>query len=108
VFKFLPKQNILLLASLLLFKQLSKFFQKNTKLMLTVLIILIAYISFRAMYLQEKLILEIVSTLGRTLSVMILFPIFKKLVDLYAERATHKTIPFAFWMFLGVLITWFL
>jgi len=108
VIKFLPKQNILLLASLLAFKQLSKFFKKNTKLMLVALVILIAYIGFKVMYSREQFILGIGNILGSILSIMILFPVFKKIINIYTEKTTQKTIPFAIWMFLGALIVWFI
>lgn len=105
--KILPNQNIVIFICLLGFNQLSKFFKKNIKFMVIVFVILIAYSGFRTEYPWQRFILEMSDMSRRTVLIMILFPIFKKTTDLYSER-TQKTMPFAIWMFLGALITWFL
>jgi hypothetical protein len=106
--KFLFNQNILILISLLMFKQLSKFFRKNTKLIIIISIILTIYISSRMIYSRRQLILEIGNIFGGMLSLAIFFPIFEKIIELYEDRTVRKTTPFAHWMFLGALIVWFI
>lgn len=105
--KFFYGQNLLMLLSLLLFKQLSKFFKKKSGFMIVALIILAIYIGFKAVYLHDNIILGIGNILGTVLSIMVLFPICKKIIDMYTERTLQKTTFFAPWMFLGALIVWF-
>lgn len=106
--KILPNQNILVLISLLAFPQLSKIFKKNIKFMPIAFIVLLAYFSFKIAYSWRQSILEIGNIFGRSMLIMILFPLFRKVINLYEERTIQKTTPFAIWMFLGVLIIWFL
>lgn len=105
--RILVDQSIPMLISLILFKQLSKIFEKNIKFIIFAFIIFIVYIMFGRAYSWQQFTLEIRSLLGNTMSVMVLFPIFSKIVELHAERTVKKTVPFAVWMLLGVLITWF-
>jgi len=107
IFKILPSQNILILASLLFFNPLSKFFKKNAKFIVIAFVVLIIYFGFKMVYSDKQFILETGDIFGRSISIMVLFPVFKKLIDLYEERTLQKTTPFAIWMFLGVLIIWF-
>lgn len=106
--KILPDQNILALISLVAFRQLFKIFKKNARFIVIVFVILIAYVSFKLVYSWGQLISEVGNIFARSASVMILFPLFRKIIGLYEERVAQKTIPFAIWMFLGALIIWFL
>lgn len=106
--KILSDHNILMLISLLAFKQLSKFFKKNIKFIVVVLIILMSYVGFKMEYSWRQFTSEIGNTFSRIVIIIILFPTFKKIIDLYSERTVRKTTPFAPWMLLGALITWFL
>lgn len=106
--RILPEQNILILGSLLLFRWLSKIFKKNARFITVAFILLIAYLAFKMLYLKEGLVLGIGNTFVRAIFIMILFPLFNKIIGLYSERTVQKTTPFAHWMFLGALITWFL
>lgn len=106
--RFLPNQNILMLASLLVFKPISEVSKKNTKFIIIAVIIIIAYVTFKLTYSWQQLICEVGNILGRSILIMVSFPLFRKIIDLYEERTVQKTTPFAHWMFLGALITWFL
>ena len=106
VSRFLPNQNVLMLISLLAFKPLSKFFKRNAKFITVAFIILVLYIGW--VYSWEQFVLEMRNILGRTILITVLFPMLKKIIDLYAERTVRKSTPFAPWMLLGALITWFL
>ncbi|MDP1852648.1 MAG: prepilin peptidase [Candidatus Omnitrophota bacterium] len=102
--RILPDQNILMLIALLLFKKLSKMFKKNTKFIMITFVFLILYF----VYTDKRFIFEIKNTFISTVLIMLLFPMLKKIIDFYSERTIQKTTPFAFWMFSGALITWFL
>ena len=106
--KALANQNFLIFLSLVAFRPLSNLFRKNIKLIAASLIILIIYIVFERIYSWQQFILEIRNILGKSILLMVLFPLLKKIVDLYTERVTQKAIPLAIWMLLGTLITWFL
>lgn len=106
--KFLPNQNILIVLSMFLFKHLSKFFKKNSRQMIVVLIMLMIYFGYKMIYSPGEFILEIVSTFSRAVSVMALFPVFRKITKFYIEKKFKTAVPFAIWMFLGILIAWFI
>ena len=106
--KTLPNQNILMLVSLLVFKPLSNFFKKNSKFMIIACVILVGYIGLKSIYAWQEFVLEIGNIFGRSMLIMILFPLFRKIINLYEERTIQKTTAFAIWMFLGALIVWFL
>lgn len=106
--KILPNQNILILISLLAFKPLSKVFKKSPGFMSIAFIILIFYAGFKIAYFKEQFVFYIGNTFARTIFIMILFPLSKKIVEFYSERTLQKNMPFAPWMFLGALIAWFI
>ena len=108
VYKVLPGQNSIMLIPLLAFRQLSKIFKKNLKFTAVVFVFLMAYLIFKMLYSWERFIFEMGNTLMWVIFIMVLFPIVKKIIDLYAERTAQKTTPFAHWMFLGALIVWFI
>lgn len=102
--RILPDPNILMLIALFAFRWLSKMFKKNAKFIMITFVFLILYF----VYTDKRFIFEIKNTFISAVSVMLLFPMLKKIIDFYSERTIQKTTPFAFWMFCGVLITWFL
>ncbi len=104
----LPNQNIVMLLPLLAFRPLSRIFKKNIKFTVIAFVFLTAYLIFKMLYSWERFIREISGTLGWVIFIMVLFPTVKKIINLYTERITQKTSPFAHWMFLGMLIVWFL
>lgn len=101
-------QDIITVFCLLMFRQLSNFFNKRFRFMVFVSVILVMYLGFNTEYPLRKFILEITDTLGNAILVIVLFPILKKILDLYTARLVQQHSPFAMWMFLGALITWFL
>ncbi|MCX5696210.1 MAG: prepilin peptidase [Candidatus Omnitrophica bacterium] len=101
-------QNILIVISLFVFTPLSRFFNKNIKMISLALLILMGYVFLKMDYPWERFVLDIKSILGKTLLVILLAPLFQRIVDLHADRIVKKNLPFATWMFLGALITWFL
>ena len=106
--KILPNQNIVLLISLFLFRRLSGIFKKNVKFIAVISVVLILYFGFKTAYSWQYFFSEIGSMLIRAMFIMLAAPLFKKIINFYAERSTRKTTPFAHWMFLGALIVWFI
>lgn len=103
----LPGQNVVTLVALLLFRPLSRIFKKNTRLTITTFIVLIAYLGFKMAF-GKQFLSQITNTLTRAMVIVVLFPVTKKVIGFYAERAAQETTPFAHWMFLGALIAWFI
>ena len=106
--KILPDQNIIVLLSLLAFRKLSNVFKNSKKSLLIVSLILIIYIGFKIVNSQGEFILRIGNSFAMVIFIVIAFPIIKRITDIYIQRTTRKTTPFAHWMFLGALITWFI
>lgn len=50
---------------------------------------------------------NLIQMLGRSLFVLLFFQFLRKIVTPHLEQEAQKHIPFAPWMFLGALITWF-
>lgn len=105
--RILPDQNVLCLISLLIFQKLSKIFNKNIKFIIITFIILALYVGLKMHYSYGQFVLEIRNILGRVVLIVVLFPLLKKITDLYVERTVQKITPFAHWMFLGAILTWF-
>lgn len=106
--KFLPNQNILTLISLLAFRPLSKIFKKKGKFLVLFFAILVIYFVVKIKISEENFLLIIANTLNRSILIMLLFSLAIGIIHMYEKNATQKTMPFAFWMFLGALITWFI
>ena len=106
--RLLPNRNILMLITLLAFRPLSKIFKKKSKLVLLFFTAFVLYIIFKIQSSGGQYLILTVSALKRSVMIMLLFPIITKIIHIYEENTTRKTIPFAIWMFLGALITWFI
>lgn len=105
--KILPDRNVLVLISFLAYKHLSSIFKSNKRLTFVAFLFLVVYFTLGVLYRLDAIV-EIVKALKMALIVMLLFEGYNKITDLYIEGSKSKTIPFAIWMFLGVLISWFL
>ena len=57
---------------------------------------------------SENFLLILTNTLNRSVLIMLLFPLVSRFIYIYERDAIRKTTPFAFWMFLGALIMWFI
>lgn len=104
--RFLSNDNIVVIISLLAFKQLSDFFQKNIKFIIIIFIVTLLW----AVASSKNLVFGFIfnkELLKNILSVAVVFPFVKKLLNDYDEKDSIKTTAFAHWMFLGALITWF-
>jgi len=105
----LPNQNTLIIIALLIFRRLVKIFKKKYSVVVTgiIVIVIITYLVFKKQSPLESLFGYMGESFLMILAIMVLFPLAQKLIELYSERTTQKTMPFAPWMFLGALIVWF-
>jgi len=101
--KFSFNRNTQIIIALLVFKPLAKIFKNNLKTILLIFTFLFLY----TIYTKGQFIAGIVNTLVSASVVVITFPILRKVIELYSERVAEDTTPFAFWIFLGALLTWF-
>jgi len=106
--KVLSYRDLPVLISLLAFKPLSNIFNKNIKFIIFALVILVIYVIFGMSYSWQEFTSGIKNVFLKTVMIMVIFPVFKRIVDLYTERVSQKNAPFAIWMFLGALLVWFL
>ena len=100
-------QTIVMIILILAFRPLSKIFKKNAKLIIIFLGFLLLYTLFNLVYLKIKLSSEIIITFLKAILIMLSFNIAYKTASFYNKRIDGETTPFAHWMFLGALITWF-
>ncbi|MBW2044494.1 MAG: prepilin peptidase [Deltaproteobacteria bacterium] len=106
IYKILPNQNMVMLISLVAFRQLSKIFKKRAKMMAFIFILLAGYLVIKMAYSWTESMLELSNILSRAVLIMVMFRIIRKIISIYTERTVQKTVPFAHWMFLGALIAW--
>jgi hypothetical protein len=104
--KFIPQGNIVFAISFLVYPSLSNIF-KNKRLL-----IFLAYVFFVVFFILQiditsRLIVTLARSLKMTIALMLLTYICRKSTDLYIEASQSKTLPFAVWMLLGALITFF-
>ena len=107
---FLPNQNIIILISLVAFRPLSRVFKNSSMILYIVVVVLIGYAAFSVGYSSDRFISMISSASGRTGLTLILFRLLRTVsrTNLGRKESSEKTTPFAHWMFLGVIITWFM
>lgn len=103
---FLMAQNLLVLIMLLFFRKLYNVFNRNFRLLIVLFCILILAVIF--LKIPYLFLWEIKSAFIWTMAVVLLFPLFNGVINLYADMAERKNASFAPWMFLGALLTWFL
>lgn len=109
LWKFCPAiptyNNMFNLAMFLFFWIISKIFVRYFKfifgILLVTILLLIGVYSFSWFKIEFSIIMR------NLLIFALLFTFLEKVVDIYIENTIHKTIPFAHWLFIGALITWF-
>lgn len=102
-----PNHKFLPLVLLFGFRKIASFFKKNTKFILAAFIILLFYFIFRLVYSWQDAFLELGYMFSVSVSIMMLSPVIGKTVKFYSQNTAKKTMPFAHWMFLGALISFF-
>lgn len=106
-FKFKIEQNLLIIAPILVFRPLSRFFKHKVSYIISSVVLLSVYFTFSKTYGWGMFIMQTRDTFIGTLAVILLFHLAKKIVDIYIDSLVNKNTHFAIWMFLGVLVTWF-
>lgn len=105
----ISNQNLIVLFSLLFFSRITEFFKRNTSAMLFCFLILVL-IELPNLATPQGMFLffaDLIQMLNRSFLIIMLFQFMRKVVTPHVEQAVQKNIPFAPWMFLGALITWF-
>lgn len=98
-----PNPHLSMIAFLFIFRFLSGFFKKYAVLTVVAFFLLVLYFTMSS---ESRLFTEIVIAAGKALLTMVLFPLFRAVVDVYSEPEKQNNISFALWMFLGALIVW--
>lgn len=91
--------------SFLFFPRLSAFFKNDRHFLFPLLVAALAFCVFPAGSVVPRIALEFSRSFGNTLIFAALFALFNKMANQWM-LFTKKT-PFAPWMFLGMLFTWF-
>jgi len=95
------------IVTLLIYKPLTSVFIRRKIGVFVVLGVAVIYVIYKSIVSTEMYFWQIAQAMGMALLLMSAFAVFRKVTDYYIERAQLKTWPFAVWMFLGMLITWF-
>jgi Flp pilus assembly protein protease CpaA len=107
-FKIIPNQYTLMLISLLIFRPLTKFFREKNKFLALFLVLFIFFIGFKFISTGvEMYMLLLVATFKNSFFTILMFGAIQKIIAFFEENVAKKSMPFAPWMFLGALITWF-
>ncbi len=101
-----PDQNLLFLVLLFGFKKLARFFEKHTIFVIVMFAAGLAYLFWAGTSSRPLSLVSLGSFFGRGFLVMTAFMALRTLTRTYVEAGVKKTMPFAPWMFLGVLIVW--
>lgn len=105
--RFLPNQNLVLILLFFIFKPLARLFRKHSITILCAGVLLLIYWIVKIKYGLGEKILALFWCFLTALLIVALLPLLKKIIAVYIEKTKERTIPFAPWMFLGVLIVWF-
>lgn len=103
---FLLDNNIITLSPFLLFKPLANIIRRNTLFIFFILCVLIAFMGIYRLYSYGNFFGMIFSSFNRAVLVVLFFPFLQWLFSIYSDRVEKKQ-PFAIWIFIGALITWF-
>lgn len=90
------------------FKIMVKVFSKNTVWLAFMAFVILVYALLRISFAPVEFFREIRSAFLMSVLMMVLFPLFRHIFAYYEFRVLQKTTPFAHWMFLGALITWYI
>jgi len=99
-------QNMVSFLLLLGFRRIEPFFLRNFKITLACFIGLLACFAFISP-LWSSFVLKVGGTTGRSFLFLVVYRTARAVIGFFADRSEKHKIPFAPWMFLGALITWF-
>ena len=92
---------------LFIFRKLFGFFIRNRPILMYICIIFSVYILVGRRVDAGIFFISIMNSFKNAVFISLLWPFLNKIIDIYRADYFEKTIPFAFWMFLGALIVWF-
>jgi hypothetical protein len=90
------------------FRLLVRIFSKNTMWLIFMAVAIVVYALLRISLSPVEFFMEIRSAFLMAVLMIVLMPLFRHIFAYYEFRALQKTTPFAHWMFLGALITWYI
>jgi len=99
-------QNMIFYLMLLGFRRIEPLFLRNFKITLACFIGLLAAFAVFSPF-ASSFVLKLGGATGRSVLFLIVYRIAKIVIRFFAEKSEKHKIPFAPWMFLGALITWF-
>lgn len=100
-------KNIMLFLMFIIYKPLSRLFTKKRELVIVIFVFTLIYFIFQLVSSGQMFLWRVLDIVRMVFLVIVLLSSFRFITNLYIERSKSKTWPFAIWMFLGVLITWF-
>ena len=105
---FIQKKENLFLIMFLAYRPISRIFLKNKILLHSLMILMLGLCLFDSYYTSPLAVFfKLKNAILMSTGLIVLYEGFKKLTDSYIDGSKTKTIPFAIWICLGVLITFF-
>lgn len=102
-------QWLLAIVLFLAFKRLSRIFKNSTTVLIVSSIFLLLYLLFFLLWPDRTAGFAISHITKSTFLIMMIFPLVQWVIKIYANHiAQQAVVPFAQWIFLGVLLVWFL
>ncbi len=98
--------NLIFLVLFLAYKPLSYMFKKCENFILFGIFSFIILLLFMRAH-SLAIVLEILASIRLAIIVTVIFEACRNLFDLYINTSRSKSLPFAIWMFIGALITFF-
>jgi hypothetical protein len=97
-----------LFLSMLFLGTLSGHIAKNRKLVLATVIILVLYLAVKQSFYSGNLFFDIIKMTGNSLFYLIGIGLLGWLSGFYEKNSQNRNLHFAFWLFLGVILTIFI
>ena len=101
--RFFSDPYLTILISLLVFNRLSRFLKKYTAATVLLVLLLLAYYLAAP---SATFLADITRASMQSALFLLLFPLYRIVVNFYSSRSDHGSSSFAIWMFLGALIVW--
>lgn len=105
---FILDKKIIFLLLFLVYRPLAKFLVKKIHLVLLASLILVFSFIPRIASDPQAAFSSIINSFTVSVTLILFFNLFSMFIFLHIKHSGNESIPFAGWMFLGVIITWFL
>jgi len=100
-------KNILFFMLFLIYKPLTKIFKRFNLLLLILAFLALFYLAPEIAYRPKEKLIEVMSSFLTSLALITVSDNVMRLIDDHVAQSKTKTMPFAIWLFLGVVLTWF-